>query len=259
MSVMGRIVSSIALNLVKYVLATILGMFYMAWIISTQTSENLYAILFESEQAGLIFEDALKNMATELPIVGILLGQIFSFQNAPTITFSTGFEEIFSFVLMLVAVNGLIKPLYSYPAKAFKSSYEGIDVVVNTYVLAVVSLWAVAGTLLIRNSILKFLQSFSMAVWLYNSMLLILTIVFVLGYYCIMKLLHREKAGFLSAILLDICTTMILLCFVSMLGTLSYAGLSNITKTDELLMCALVVILPIAGIYVISLKDKYGF
>mgnify|MGYP003292826930 CR=1 FL=1 len=256
---MGRIISSIALNLVKYVLATIFGMFYMALLISTQTSENLYAILFESEQAGLIFEDALKNMATELPVVGILLGQIFSFQNAPTITFSTGFEEIFSFALMLVVVNGLVKPLYSYPAKAFRSSCEGIDVVVNTYVLAIISLWTVTGTLLIRNNILKFLQSFSMAVWLYNSVLLILTIVFIWGYYGIMKALHRAKAGFLSAILLDICIAMILLCFVSMLGTLLYVGLSGITKTDELLMCALVVILPIAGVYVLSLKEKYGF
>lgn len=259
MRAMGRIFSSIVLNLIKYVLATIFGIFYLALIVSTQTSGNLYTILFESEQAALILEDALKNIVTELPVVGILLGQIFSFQNVPNITFATGFEEIFSFALMLIVINWLIKPLYSYPAKAFKSSCEGIDVVINTYVLAIVSLWAVAGTLIIRKCIFDFLQSFSMELWLYNGILLILTIVFIGGYYGIMKALHKAKAGFLSALLLDVCVAMILLCFVSMLGTLLYVGLSGITKTEELLMCALSVILPIAGVYVISLKEKYGF
>ncbi len=256
---MGRIFLSVVQNLLKYILTTVLGLSFLAWIISLQTSESIQAILFDSEQAALIFEDALKNMATELPIVGIILSQIFSFQSVPEITVSTGFEEVFSFALMLIAVNGLVKPLYSYPAKAFRSSCQGIDVVVNTYILAIVSLCAVSGSLLIRNWILNFLQSIPMSVWLYNGVLLIAAILLVLCYYGIMKLLHKAEAGFLSAILLDACTAMILLCFVSMLGILSYAGLSNITKTDELLMCALVVILPIAGIYVIGLKDKYGF
>lgn len=256
---MGKVFLSIALNLLKYTFATILGLLFLAWVISLQTSESIQEILFDSEQAVRIFDDVLQNMAAELPAVGIILSQIFSYRNVPSITFSTGYEEIFSFALMLIAVNGLVKPLYSYPSKALRSSCKGIDIVVNTYILTVVSLCAVAGTLLIRRCILNFLQSFSMSVWLYNSILLILAIVFILIYYGIMKLLHKAKAGFLSALLLDICTAMILLCFVSMLGTILYVGGSNLTKTDELLMCALVVILPFAGTYVIWLKEKYGF